>query len=182
MSEIFGKNLTTLRESKRLKQSEMPNLTGVSRATWSDYERGNTEPSFQTLLRISEFFGIEIDKLLKRDLSAECVDVHLTNSEKPGKNTSKVHQKVHPTVHLKDKKVKYSTNSEEIFLGEAPFDRFSQKEEKIMDALIMSIKALDAVNTQLLSDITRLEDENKRLKKEVPQISSEMDGASTKTA
>lgn len=99
MSELFGKNITWLRENKNLKQSQMPEFTGVSRATWSDYERGKTEPDFSTLLRISEFFGVSTDDILGVDLQNKPTNVHLNKTDISSKTGSKVHPKVHPSVH-----------------------------------------------------------------------------------
>lgn len=99
MSELFGKNLTWLRETKNLKQAEMPDFTGVSRATWSDYERGKTEPDFNTLLRISEFFGVQTDELLKVNLKENSDNVHLIKNVPAAGKGKKVHPKVFPSVH-----------------------------------------------------------------------------------
>lgn len=182
MSEIFGKNLTYLRDLKSLKQSEMPELTGVSRATWSDYERGKTEPDFKTLLIISEFFGVDTDSLLKVDLARNETNVHLTNSGNSGKKGKKVHPNVHPSVHPNPQKGQKMPDPEKNYTLEEPIEPYTRGDGKIVDALIMSIKALDAVNTKLMADLSQLEDENKRLKKDLPQIGKKMDNSDTKTA
>lgn len=85
MSELFGKNLTILRKAKKLQQAEMPEHTGVSRATWSDYERGKTEPDFATLLKIAEFFRVTADELLSKDLSQSVGDADAVLKNKTGK-------------------------------------------------------------------------------------------------
>lgn len=69
MSEIFGKNIKYLRTKQKLKQSEMLDSTGVSDSTWSDYERGKTEPDFAVLKSVSEFFGVYIDDLICNDVA-----------------------------------------------------------------------------------------------------------------
>lgn len=69
MSEIFGKNIKYLRTERKLNQSEMLDFTGISGSTWSDYERGKTEPDFDGLRKISEFFGIPADALISQDVA-----------------------------------------------------------------------------------------------------------------
>ena len=66
----IGQNLQFLRKNKKLKQAEMPDIIGVSTTTWSDYENSKTEPNLTTLLKISEFFEVDIDSLLRDDLRA----------------------------------------------------------------------------------------------------------------
>lgn len=79
----------------------MLDKTGVSGATWSDYERGKTEPKIETLISISELFRVGISDLLKVDLSE---NVHLIKKEGSSETTENVHPIVHPTVHPKAKK------------------------------------------------------------------------------
>lgn len=49
----------------------MPDFTGISRATWSNYENENTEPSLVQLVDIAKFFRISIDVLLLHDIPAD---------------------------------------------------------------------------------------------------------------
>lgn len=87
---LLGENLTFLRKNKKLKQDEMLTAIGINRSTWSNYENGLTEPNLDTIVRISEFFSITIDDLLKIDVGS---DVHLTTldgrSKKQAKSTPK---------------------------------------------------------------------------------------------
>ena len=41
----------------------------VKRSSWSGYENGTAEPPFELLLKVSEYFKVSIDKLLKVDLT-----------------------------------------------------------------------------------------------------------------
>lgn len=78
--KYFGTNIALLRKRKGLSQAEMLDFTGIKSSTWSDYERSKTEPDFDALLKISEFFGIDIDSLLKEDLSSS-VNLNAKNAE-----------------------------------------------------------------------------------------------------
>lgn len=102
MSEFLGINLATLRKYKKLQQAQMLELTGISRATWSDYERGKTEPDTKTLIKLAELFGVTLDTLLKIDLSQNSDNVHLNKLIDAGKKGQNVHGKVHASVHLND--------------------------------------------------------------------------------
>jgi len=62
--ENFGQLLSYLRRKKGLKQAEIADLVGVSSASWSDYERGKTEPNLSILSRMSEKLQVSTDMLL----------------------------------------------------------------------------------------------------------------------
>jgi transcriptional regulator with XRE-family HTH domain len=66
----FATNLKLLRAAKSISQEEMSQKINVTRSSLSAYEVGTAEPSFETLIRISDFFHVTTDKLLKKDLSA----------------------------------------------------------------------------------------------------------------
>lgn len=68
MNNLPG-NLRILRKHKKLQQEDMLEPLGISRATWSNYELGKTEPQIQTLLDVAGFFDVSMDDLLKNDLS-----------------------------------------------------------------------------------------------------------------
>ena len=66
----FASNLKLLRSYKKISQEEMSQKVGVTRSSLSAYEVGTAEPSYETLIRISDFFNVTTDKLLKKDLSS----------------------------------------------------------------------------------------------------------------
>lgn len=53
---IFGDNIKRLRKNKGLKQREIAELLGVKRNTYSDWENAKTEPSFENLVKLADFF------------------------------------------------------------------------------------------------------------------------------
>lgn len=65
----FAPNLKLLRLRRDLSQEEMAGKLDVTRSSLSGYENGTAEPNFTTLVRISNFFKVSLDKLLKTDLS-----------------------------------------------------------------------------------------------------------------
>lgn len=67
---FFAPNLKLLRLRKDLSQEELSGMLEVTRSSLSGYENGTAEPNFATLIRISNFFKVSIDKLLKLELAS----------------------------------------------------------------------------------------------------------------
>lgn len=61
----FGKNLLALRKSARLTQKELAEKLGVNVHTFIGYETAGYEPKFKTLVKISKYFGVSIDDLIR---------------------------------------------------------------------------------------------------------------------
>lgn len=83
---FFAKNILFLRKRHKYTQAEMPDLIGVGRATWSNYENGLTEPDFDKLIGIANLFKVTIDDLLTTDIGAH---EHLKTQELASKGTAK---------------------------------------------------------------------------------------------
>lgn len=66
---MLAKNLRYLRNKEHYSQGDMARLLNVSKANMSKYESGFIELNNQGLINVSDFFGVSIDDLLKRDLS-----------------------------------------------------------------------------------------------------------------
>ncbi|MEQ8908192.1 MAG: helix-turn-helix domain-containing protein [Vicingaceae bacterium] len=64
----FGQNIQFLRKRRQLSQADLAKELDIKRSSLSGYELGNTEPTFENLLKFSDFFKISIDKLLRLDL------------------------------------------------------------------------------------------------------------------
>ncbi|MCC6541389.1 MAG: helix-turn-helix domain-containing protein [Flavobacteriales bacterium] len=67
---LFGSNIKLLRQRRGRSQEEVAVALDVKRSSYSGYENGSAEPSFDLLVRMSEYFKVSIDKLLKDDLPA----------------------------------------------------------------------------------------------------------------
>lgn len=67
----LGRNLQFLRRTRQLRQQDMQLQLELSRGTWSNYERGRSEPTLEGLLKIAAYFGIGLDELVLRDLEKE---------------------------------------------------------------------------------------------------------------
>ena len=65
----LAKNLLFLRKHHQLTQAEMPAHIGISRVTWSNYENGVSEPDIAKLIDIADLFVVNIDDIIRVDLS-----------------------------------------------------------------------------------------------------------------
>jgi transcriptional regulator with XRE-family HTH domain len=65
----FGANIKLLRSRRGRSQEETAIALDVKRSSWSGYENGSAEPNLDLLIRVSEYFRISVDKLLKHDLT-----------------------------------------------------------------------------------------------------------------
>lgn len=64
---IFGDNIKRLRKNKGLKQQEIAELLGVKQNTYSDWENGKTEPSFENLVKLADLLDVSLDWLFGRE-------------------------------------------------------------------------------------------------------------------
>ena len=64
----FGEILRSLREEKRLSQSELAKVLNVSNVAISHYERGAREPNNEMLKMVSQYFNVSIDYLLGKNV------------------------------------------------------------------------------------------------------------------
>ncbi|WP_395768039.1 XRE family transcriptional regulator [Aquirufa sp.] len=71
MSTFFSQNLRFLRSkmSEKTSQEKLAELIKIKKPTLGSYESGRAEPKYADLIEIAEFFKIEVDELLKEDLS-----------------------------------------------------------------------------------------------------------------
>ncbi len=60
----FGETLKRLRHRMGLRQSDVARMLGVERATVANWERGAKLPSLDTLIKLSEAFGVSLDELV----------------------------------------------------------------------------------------------------------------------
>lgn len=58
--------LFELRKSKNLLQREVAFACGLTTAAYGSYEKGDREPTLETLCKLADFFGVSVDELLGR--------------------------------------------------------------------------------------------------------------------
>lgn len=59
--------LKKLREEKGVYQKDVAAFLGVDRTTYVKYERGDSEPSKDTLVKLANYFGVSTDYILDND-------------------------------------------------------------------------------------------------------------------
>lgn len=60
----FCNKLRVLRKERKLTQKELSDLLGLSINSYSQYELGNTEPKYDNLIKLADFFCVSIDYLV----------------------------------------------------------------------------------------------------------------------
>ncbi len=67
MEQMYCERFWKYREQFHLTQEELAERIGVSRQTVSKWERGESSPDTENLLKLSELYGVSIDDLLHSD-------------------------------------------------------------------------------------------------------------------
>lgn len=63
----LGEQISTLRKRDGLSQDEFANVLNVSRQTVSNWENAKSYPDLEMIIKISDYFKISVDELLKND-------------------------------------------------------------------------------------------------------------------
>ncbi len=66
---FFGKNIKKIRSVKGLSQQAFADLFDLKRGTLGAYEEERSEPKIDTIIKIANYFSIQIDELLTSELS-----------------------------------------------------------------------------------------------------------------
>ncbi|EJL68191.1 helix-turn-helix domain-containing protein [Chryseobacterium populi] len=61
----LGTKLRRLRDDKKMSQTEIANILGVSQSAYNKWEADQAKPSSDNLLKISDFHNVEIKDLLE---------------------------------------------------------------------------------------------------------------------
>jgi transcriptional regulator with XRE-family HTH domain len=153
---FFAKNIKSLRKAKGLTQAQMLDLLGFKQSTWNGYETGLSQPYMDGLIKISDFFNVSLSDLIEREL-----------------NISTTH-------HSPDEKIKEKTQGNTTLTQNR--EKNYSSEQAIINTLSSAVRGLEAANSVLLQRIALLEEENNRLKKEIPEIGKGMEDPQTKSA
>ncbi|MEK6452577.1 helix-turn-helix transcriptional regulator [Caldifermentibacillus hisashii] len=63
----YGERLKRLREDKKLSQQQLADRLNINRSTYARYELGQTQPDYETLQRLADFYGVSVDYLFGRE-------------------------------------------------------------------------------------------------------------------
>ena len=64
---IFSERIKRLRKNKGLKQQELAEILGIKRNTYSDWENGKREPSYENLVKLADLLEVSLDSLFGRE-------------------------------------------------------------------------------------------------------------------
>ena len=64
MSKEFGDHLRDLRKAMGYTQQDMADMLNISRSTYTYYETGKSQPSFQNLKKLCEILEVDYNKIL----------------------------------------------------------------------------------------------------------------------
>lgn len=64
---MLGTNIADLRKRNSLTQEELAEKLAVSRQTLAKWERGESDPDIQSVIRLSELFQVSLDDLVHYD-------------------------------------------------------------------------------------------------------------------
>ncbi len=68
MENIFGSNIKKLRKNKKLTLIELSKALKISKSALSDYESGKSRPGLEVVMKLSEYFFIQVDDLNNSDI------------------------------------------------------------------------------------------------------------------
>ena len=77
----FGENLTNLRKSKGLSQEQLASELSLTRQTISKWELNQSTPDIDYLVRLSDFFCVTTDYLLKGEERSSIADDDKADTE-----------------------------------------------------------------------------------------------------
>lgn len=70
---LYVKNIKFLRRKHEMTQSDMAELLGFKgKSSLCAVETGKVGMSIENLIKLSDYFGVTLDQLVKQDLSKEC--------------------------------------------------------------------------------------------------------------
>ena len=78
----LGKRILEIRKENDLTQDELAEICSVTRQTISNWENGKSYPDLDTLVMLSDSFGVSLDAMLKGDRKMVS---EITNEQKLGK-------------------------------------------------------------------------------------------------
>lgn len=82
---ILAEKLQMLRKKAGLSQTSLCDKLGVSTALYNKYEKQNSRPPYETILKIAKIYNVSVDALIddEADCPIENARIHARTIEKP---------------------------------------------------------------------------------------------------
>ena len=74
-------NLKSARLAKGLNQQDVANYLGISQPAYANYERGARQADYETLKKLSDYFGVSVDYLLGKEEKTPTIDEQMNDIE-----------------------------------------------------------------------------------------------------
>lgn len=68
-------------DSRKLTQKDIALILGIDRSTYAKYETGDSEPNFDTICRLSDFFDVSVEYLMGRPGAKKAPAHHEADAE-----------------------------------------------------------------------------------------------------
>ena len=75
INDIIAQNISKLRKSKKLTQTDLANLLNYSDKAISKWERAESSPDISMLIRISEIFNVDLNYLITKHSDDEIANL-----------------------------------------------------------------------------------------------------------
>ena len=85
----LGENLKQLRIERGLLQSDISDLLSIGVSTISAYERDDKKPKHESLIKLSDYYGVTVDYLLGTESSVEELETEFPEGVKVLRRASK---------------------------------------------------------------------------------------------
>ena len=76
----FGERLTNMRKSKGLSQEQLAQELDLTRQTISKWELDQSTPDLEYIVKLSDFYGVTTDHLIKGEPSGQKSDANISRS------------------------------------------------------------------------------------------------------
>lgn len=68
-------------DSRKLTQKDIASILGIDRSTYAKYETGDSEPNFDTICRLADFFDVSVEYLMGRPGAKKAPAHHEADAE-----------------------------------------------------------------------------------------------------
>jgi transcriptional regulator with XRE-family HTH domain len=79
---FFHQNIKTLRRAWKLSQNAAGDIFGISQSAYQKWE-DDTEPNYDTLIKVANFFKVSLDTLLLKEMDTSEVPKRYANYQSP---------------------------------------------------------------------------------------------------
>lgn len=68
---MISDNIRYLRNKKGISQTALADAIGLKRGNIASYEKGLAQPNIESLLKLADYFGVDLNMMLKEDISQQ---------------------------------------------------------------------------------------------------------------